>query len=171
VRSLPRKSGGAAAKRRPNILTIGYEGATLEAFLQALAAARVTRVVDVRELANSRRKGFSKTALAAALREAGIGYQHERALGTPRPLRQRVRATGDLQEFFAAFRRHLAGQGPLLDQLARTLMGPVALLCYERDPSHCHRSVVAAALARRVDAPVRHLAVDLPEPGRRSTRR
>jgi uncharacterized protein DUF488 len=82
-----------------------------------------------------------------------------------------VRATGDLQGFFAAFRKHLARQGPLLDQLARTLTGSVALLCYERDPSRCHRSVVAAALARRVGAPVRHLAVALPEQSSRSTRR
>ena len=73
-------------------MTIGYEGAALEDFLAALTEAGVRRLLDIRELPNSRRRGISKSALSAALREAGIEYFHERALGSPPEMRQRLRA-------------------------------------------------------------------------------
>jgi len=65
-----------------SLTTIGYEGVSVEAFIGTLARARVTLLLDVRELPSSRRKGFSKTPLSEALREVGIEYRHERALGT-----------------------------------------------------------------------------------------
>ncbi|MBX6745513.1 MAG: DUF488 domain-containing protein, partial [Acetobacteraceae bacterium] len=65
------------------LFTIGYEQATPATLIEALRTAGVRTLVDVRALANSRRPGFSKRALAAALEEAGIGYEHLRALGTP----------------------------------------------------------------------------------------
>ena len=65
------------------VFTIGYEDATPDRVRAALRAAGVATVVDVRALANSRRPGFAKRALSAALAEAGIGYRHLPALGTP----------------------------------------------------------------------------------------
>lgn len=146
------------------LTTIGYEGASLQAFLATLKAAGVTLLLDVRELPISRRKGFSKTPLSQALARIGIDYQHERALGAPRPVRHRLREDGDFKRYFADFREYLATQEPLLDQLARTLTGCVALLCFERNPAECHRSVVAAALARRISGAVAHLSVPPHEP-------
>ena len=74
------------------IFTIGYEGATMGEFLSALQEARVGQVIDVRAVPNSRRPGFSKTPLRNALAEAGIGYVHLRALGTPAAGRAAARA-------------------------------------------------------------------------------
>jgi uncharacterized protein (DUF488 family) len=148
-------------KGRLAVFTIGYEGISLPAFLETLSAAHVTRLLDVRELPISRRKGFSKTALSTALAIAGIAYQHERALGSPRHIRHRLRDDGNFTRYFADFREYLATQRPLLDTLAATLNGSVALLCYERDPSECHRSVVAKALAKRAKTPAQHLTVPL----------
>jgi len=65
------------------IFTIGYESATVPEFLEALRAAGVEQVIDVRAVPNSRRPGFSKTPLRNALAEAGMDYVHLRALGTP----------------------------------------------------------------------------------------
>lgn len=135
---------------RPALTTIGYEGASLPAFLAALQAAGVTLLLDVRELPLSRRKGFSKTPLANAVSRIGIQYRHERALGVPRHLRRRLREDSDLERYFADFRQYLAAQERLLDQLARTLTGRVALFCFERNPAQCHRSIVAAALGKRL---------------------
>ena len=143
-------------RRRLQILTIGYEGASLDDFLSTLKAAGVQQLLDIRELPISRRKGFSKSALSAALTEAGIEYSHERALGSPREIRYRLREDGDLARFFSDFREYL-------DTLARTTTGAVALLCYERNHAECHRSVVAEALARRAQSTVRHLTVPLPD--------
>jgi uncharacterized protein (DUF488 family) len=146
-------------RRALRILTIGYEGASVEDFLATLKAAGVQRLLDIRELPISRRKGFSKNALSAAVREAGIEYSHERSLGSPRHIRHRLREDGDLARFFRDFREYLATQRTLLDTLARTTAGTLALLCYERNHAECHRSVVADALASRAQSTIRHLIV------------
>jgi uncharacterized protein (DUF488 family) len=148
-------------KPRLHVLTVGYEAVTLPDFVETLSAARVTRLLDVRELPISRRKGFSKTALSTALAAVGIAYQHERALGSPRHIRHRLRDDGNFTRYFADFREYLATQRSLLDDLAAGLDGSVALLCYERNPTECHRSVVAAALAKRAKTTVEHLTVPL----------
>jgi uncharacterized protein (DUF488 family) len=146
---------------RLSVLTVGYEGVALPDFVAMLKTAQVTRVVDVRELPISRRKGFSKTSLSTALASAGIAYQHERALGSPRHIRHRLRDDGNFTRYFTDFHEYLATQRPLLDTLAAELDGSVALLCYERNPAECHRSVVATALAKRAKTTVEHLTVPL----------
>ena len=145
----------------PRILTIGYEGVSIDRFVQTLKAGGVTQLLDVRELPLSRRKGFSKRALAASLTRAGIDYRHERALGAPRHIRHRLRVDGNLEGYFIDFREYLATQHRVLNTMARTIKGAVALMCYERNPAECHRSVVAAALAKRLNSTVEHLSVPL----------
>ena len=107
------------------------------------------RLVDVRELPNSRRRGFSKKALASALADGGIAYVHARALGNPH--RDLYRA-GRLAEGEAAYRAHLtAPEGQeTLAYLHATLDTPTCLLCLEASPEHCHRRLVAEALRDRV---------------------
>src|SRR4051794_32876179 len=74
------------------IFTIGYEGATVAEFIAALEHAGVRQIIDVRALPLSRRPGFSKSPLRAALAEAGIDYVHLKALGTPSAGRTAARA-------------------------------------------------------------------------------
>ncbi|HEX3845202.1 MAG TPA: DUF488 domain-containing protein [Steroidobacteraceae bacterium] len=147
--------------RLSGLATVGYERVSLPAFLDTLKAAGVTLLLDVRELPISRRKGFSKGSLSRALSKAGIHYRHERALGAPRRIRHRLREDGDLKRYFADFRAYLKTQDKLLDTLAGSLSGCVALLCFERNPAECHRSLVAAALARRTRRAVEHLQIPL----------
>jgi uncharacterized protein (DUF488 family) len=153
-----------------NVMTIGYEGAALEDFLSTLKRAHVGLLLDVREIALSRRKGFSKTALSEALAAAGIDYRHERALGSPKEIRHQLRADGNYSRYFRDFREYLASQRKLLESLAEELSGGVALLCYERNPAECHRSVVAQALATRAKTSVRHLEVAHHGPTRSAAR-
>ena len=135
------------------IFTIGYEQARIDDVVGALKAAGVTRLLDVRAVAASRRPGFSKTALAGALREAGIAYEHLRALGTPKEGREAARR-GDM----AALKRVYAGQLELPEAQAQAAMlmdraagEPTALLCYERDAAACHRSLLLASVAPNAD--------------------
>ncbi|PLK26111.1 DUF488 family protein [Novosphingobium sp. TH158] len=133
---------------RPTIWTIGYEQTTMADFIAALSAAGVRIVADVRAIAASRRPGFSKTALAANLAEAGIGYRHFRALGTPAAGREAARA-GRLQDLKRIYASQLElpealAQGAALGDLAAEQ--PTALLCYERDPSCCHRTLLRKAV-------------------------
>jgi uncharacterized protein (DUF488 family) len=131
------------------IFTIGYEGATVAEFLAALQKAGVERIIDVRAVPNSRRPGFSKTPLRNALAEAGIDYVHLRALGTPADGRAAARAgrKDELKRIYAGqleLPEAIAESGKMLD-LSREK--PSALLCYERDPAACHRTLLLEAVA------------------------
>ncbi len=90
------------------LATIGYEDASIEAFLATLKAARVTTVLAVREVAGSRRPGFAKTALRQDVANVGIGYRHEPELGSPRELRHQLRNDGKYGRFFRKFDHYLA---------------------------------------------------------------
>lgn len=146
----------------PMLTTIGYEKAELNNFIATLQAASVECVIDVRELPLSRKRGFSKTALREALRGAGIRYVHLKALGDPKPGRDAARA-GRFDEFSAIYRKHLAtpeAQGALVQAGDSVRAARCCLLCYERDPEHCHRKVVAESLSHAYNADVLHLFVD-----------
>lgn len=139
------------------IFTIGYEAATMSDFIAALAGAGVERVIDVRALPLSRRPGFSKTPLRGALAEAGIEYVHLRALGTPASGREAARKGRlvELEHIYASqleLPEAIAEGARMLDLAAEK---PSALLCYERQPAGCHRSLLLAAVAP--DADVHHL--------------
>ena len=141
------------------IMTIGYEGASIEDFVATLQAAKVSLLLDVREIPVSRRKGFSKKALAQHVEDAGIRYRHERDLGSPKSIRQQLHSDGDYVTYFKSFTKYLESQQPLLKTLASELHGNIVLVCYERDPATCHRSVVARQLENLTGLKVKHLGV------------
>jgi uncharacterized protein (DUF488 family) len=139
----------------PAVATIGYEGATPDRLVAALKQAGIATLVDVRAIANSRRPGFAKRALSAAMAEGGIGYLHLPALGTPASGRQAARS-GKPEVMRRIFAAHLAGTEPqaaLAELKDRALREPVCLLCLEADPANCHRTLVAEA----IELPDRHL--------------
>lgn len=130
------------------IFTIGYEGATQAELVAALTQAGVSLLADIRAVPLSRRPGFSKNILAAGLREAGIDYVGLKALGTPALGREAARR-GD----HATLARVYAGQLQLPEAMAegarlRDLAAgqPTALLCFEREPAGCHRSLLIDAI-------------------------
>lgn len=129
------------------IYTIGYEGATQDEVIAALRDAGVRRVIDVRQLPLSRRPGFSKASLRAALAEAGIDYVHLKALGTPKPGRDAAKK-GDRATLEAVYAGQLElpeAQVEAARMRALAAEMPSALLCFERDPRVCHRTLLLAA--------------------------
>lgn len=132
------------------LFSAGYEGRVIDEFIDMLRAHGVAHLIDVRERPLSRKPDFSKRRLAAHLAAAGLAYTHIVELGTPKPLRDEVRRSHDYAAFFARMGDLLAEQGPALDRaLAIATAEPAALLCFEADPATCHRTPVAAAMARR----------------------
>ena len=131
------------------LFTIGYEGKTVEELLDRLQESGVALLIDVRAVAASRRPGFSKTALAGALKDRGIDYLHLRPLGTPKAGREAARK-GRIAEMRAIFDEQLAtpeAELALAQAEAAASERPSALLCFEADAAHCHRTIVAERMA------------------------
>ena len=131
------------------LFTIGYEATTMGEFLGALQEAGVERVIDVRAVPNSRRPGFSKTPLRNALADAGIDYVHLRALGTPAAGREAARKGrhAELQRIYDGQLELPEAMAEGAQMLALAAEKPSALLCYEREPGCCHRTLLWQAFA------------------------
>lgn len=132
--------------------TVGYQGfRDVDAFAAHLRDADVSFVLDVREIPWSRRRGFAKTALSAALAAAGIDYVHDRRLGNPRPIRERFWA-GDVAAGRKLYREHLLAEqtSAVIDLVELLDQRPICLLCLEHDRCDCHRDVIANVAAERL---------------------
>lgn len=130
------------------IWTIGYERVGVPDFVAALKAAKIKTLIDVREVANSRRAGFSKKALAASLDEAGIAYIHMKPLGTPKAGREAARK-GDTKTMTRIFEAKMAepeSQMALAETAELAGKGRTCLMCLEHDWRECHRTIVAKHL-------------------------
>ena len=147
--------------RKAKLFTIGYEQTPPKAVLDELEQAGVKLLVDVRAVTSSRRPGFSKNQLAAGLDERGIGYLHLQALGTPREGRLAARS-GKFELLHRIFSKHLKTPQAKeeLDELSALVKkaGPICLLCYERDHTHCHRQWIAEIIEERNGVSVENLA-------------
>ena len=142
------------------IVSVGYEGRTIEDFVAALQEQGVRTVADVRLNAISRKAGFSKSRLRDALASAGIDYRHLRSLGNAKENRQPF-WTGRVEEGRRVFREAL--QAPeaeaALHELAEMAADHVvAVLCFEADAEMCHRQVVIDQVVDARGIPVATMA-------------
>lgn len=147
------------------VFTVGYEGTDIDRFIRTLKAVGIKRLADVRAVAVSRKAGFSKTKLASRLAEAGIEYAHFVALGDPKPGREAARA-GEYERFRSIYRAHIETQVAkisLRDLAGFVRPAPTCLLCFERDPETCHRTIVARELFEETGFEIFNLFADDPE--------
>jgi uncharacterized protein (DUF488 family) len=147
------KSGSALAT---TFFTAGYEQSEPGEFLRRLQNHSVEMIVDVRDMPLSRKRGFSKNPLQALLAEVDIEYLHVKALGAPKELRDRLHNTGSWWEYVKAYEQVLKKQTAEVDSLIKLAREKrIALLCFERNPAECHRSLVAREMEQRAkDSPV-----------------
>jgi uncharacterized protein (DUF488 family) len=132
---------------RPQLFTAGYEGFAQEDFLWKIKLHGVQVVVDVRQNPVSRNRGFTQSRLRTFLEENGIEYVHIQELGVPDRLRKELRAGKSLRAYFHDYGIYLRTQAEAIEGLA-SLAGKkiCCLLCLERKPEECHRSVLATVL-------------------------
>jgi uncharacterized protein (DUF488 family) len=122
------------------VFTIGYEGRNIDDFIIHLKNFRITRLIDVRELPLSRKRGFSKSTLAARLESENIQYVHIRSLGSPADVRHRLKGDHDYVRFFEAIDHYLDENEPSLLEAYRLIKdGLSCIMCFERKPEMCHR--------------------------------
>jgi uncharacterized protein (DUF488 family) len=146
---------------RIELMTIGYEGASISDFIATLKLADVRTLIDVRELPLSRKRGFSKNALHTALTGVAINFLHLKSLGDPKPGRDAARA-GDMDTFRRIFESHLQsrqGRDGIEEAISVVIEGGACLLCFERCHTECHRSIVAEEIARQTRISLRHIGV------------
>src|SRR6516165_2659981 len=141
------------------LFTIGYEKALLKDVLATLSTAGVATLLDVRDRPISRRPGFSKRRLAAAIEDAGMHYVHLAALGTP-PEGRLANRRREWERFWGIVEEKLARPEAELDLLQAAAIAEAArscLLCYEANWQVCHRRRIAEILAERHGFGIRHL--------------
>jgi hypothetical protein len=142
----------AKPKRQPaGIVTIGYEGRSIESYLNELLRNGATLLCDVRRNPLSRKYGFSKSTLTHACERVGIRYEHLPELGIAPEKRHEAHTEADYDALFAEYEREsLPLQRATLEKIRRwvTAGERVALTCFEREPQRCHRHCVAEALER-----------------------
>lgn len=143
----------------PGLIGVGYQGRTIGALIDELRAAGVTLLVDVRLNAISRKPGLSKRALGEALATAGIAYLHRPELGNPRDNRPGFGGSPhDVDAARARYARRLAQPAAIaaVDALVEEAQRvTVAVLCFESDPTRCHRFVLLqTARMRAAGVPV-----------------
>lgn len=143
------------------ITTIGYEKSHLSDFIRTLEVSEVGILVDIRDRAQSRVRGFSKSALSEAVEAAGMKYYHFKALGDPKEGRDAARS-GNFELFRKIFSEVMESDEAknalsIVKELA--VNNKICLMCYERDQRHCHRKIVASHLEEMLDVKAQHLGV------------
>jgi len=140
----PRKTLQRESLTAFTFFTVGYEQSDPQTFLKRLRLHQITLIVDVRQMPLSRKRGFSKNQLRELLVEEGIDYLHLKTLGAPKEIRDRLRQNGSWYEYVRGYEKVLAERTndiETLNNLAREYR--ICLLCFERNPEECHRSLVA----------------------------
>ena len=142
-------------ERAVDLYTIGYEGLSFWSFVRYLRDHNVTTVVDIREKPISRKKGFSKSELGQGLASNHIKYIHLQALGTPKHLRDELNKTKDYSKFFKSYDHLLGTKTKYIDEIIKIMIHKrVALVCFEKDASKCHRNAVAQKIRGTSSRPV-----------------
>jgi uncharacterized protein (DUF488 family) len=146
------------------LFTLGYEKRTINEFIEILDEAKVDVLIDVRDVPWSHKRDFAKSKLDAHLAEAGIRYVHAGFAGNPKRLRAQG---GTSEELLRIYERHLDEHPEIVERfrdLVLELDGEgrrVCIMCFERDPRDCHRSILAARWkGRRRALRVEHLGTD-----------
>lgn len=141
--------------------TIGYEQAELADFINTLVISKIDILVDVRDRAQSRKRGFSKTALSEALHNAGISYLHLKQLGDPKEGRNAARS-GNWKKFdkiYTAVLKTEIAQSAIKEIIDLSKNSNACLLCYERDHKTCHRKYISDEIDLRTSTKTKHLGV------------
>jgi len=144
----------------PLIRTIGHSTRPVHDLIEMLRAHSVTRLIDVRTIPKSRHNPqYNSDALAAALRNAGIAYEHRKALGGLRHARKDSINTGWRNQSFRGYADYMQTaefRGALASLQETAAQDPVAIMCAEAVPWRCHRSLIADALTAH-GYPVEHI--------------
>jgi len=132
------------------LFTIGYEGMNLDGFIGQLKKFAIDCLIDVREIPISRKRGFSKSELAQRLGQENIDYLHLKQLGSPKPIRQKLKINRDYSTFFKKMDIYLANKKEAIENAySYVIDNTCCLMCFESFAERCHRKIVARKIRER----------------------
>ncbi|MES0489580.1 MAG: DUF488 family protein [Leptospirales bacterium] len=164
-RILGEKSSGMMPKESPaktnaEFFTMGYEGITVDQYLNNIVQQEISAVIDVRKNPISMKYGFSKTQLSKMLGNIGVNYQHMPDLGIESASRQDLSSFGKYQQLFDEYEQStLNYQHKAINAIAESYYENkrVMLTCFEKDYNYCHRSRVSNAIEKKLGIETKHL--------------
>jgi len=131
------------------LFTVGYEGIDIDNFIIHLKDNAIDCILDVREIPLSRKRGFSKTALSERLTQENIHYVHFRELGSPKPIREKLKANHDYSVFFKKMDKYLNNKIETIENAYQYVMNNTCcLMCFEHLAATCHRKIVARKIKK-----------------------
>ena len=141
-------------KKTEQLFTVGYEGKSLESFINLLIKNDVHLLCDVRKNPLSRKFGFSKSKLQHVLETIGIKYIHIPEVGIDSEKRANLKTQSDYDELFKVYKANIPSISSYIDTIAELLKkdGRVVLMCYEEDPESCHRHLIRDYLVQNYGA-------------------
>jgi len=132
------------------LFTVGYEGVDIDSFIIYLKDNSIDCLLDVREIPLSRKRGFSKTALSERLNQENISYVHFRELGSPKPIREKLKANHDYSVFFKRFDKYINDKTETIENAYNYVKkNTCCLMCFEHLAATCHRKIVARKIKER----------------------
>lgn len=151
-----------AQRANPALMTLGYEGISIEKYIYQLITNGVKVLCDVRKNAYSQKYGFMKETLKKACEAVGIIYIHVPQLGIESDKRKSLSTQADYDALFDEFeqttlvenRQYLFWLKDLVEKYRR-----VCLLCFERDPRQCHRTRVAKAVVSLPEVKFKYMPI------------
>jgi len=144
---------------KPAVFTAGYEGLSIDGFLNLLIVSGIKRLIDVRNNPIARRYGFHKSTLQRLTDRLEIDYVHLPELGIRSEDRQSLVDQDDYDTLFDRYEKTiLKDERESIQQVGRLVTElPSVLVCMESEPKCCHRSRLAAAVSKEIKLPIRHL--------------
>lgn len=149
-----KKSGTTSERTNPVLFTIGYEGRSIEEFINTLIFNNISALCDVRKNPLSRKFGFSNRNLAHILPQIGIKYYSITGLGIDSEKRNDLETKEDYICLFSDYAGTLNRRTVFLDEVYKLykMHNRIALMCYEKDPQMCHRHVIRDYMVEKDDS-------------------
>lgn len=147
----PDKRKAIPAKAEPAVYTCGYQGMSIDSFLNSLLKRGISRIIDVRSNPVSRQYGYHKKTFSLLADYVGIEYLHYPQVGIPKHLRSDLNTKEDYEKLFDLYEAEvLPKQRSNICALADVMADkPSVLVCFEHDHEFCHRSRLAQAVAQK----------------------
>jgi uncharacterized protein (DUF488 family) len=146
-------------EKSPCFFTIGYEGKTIDEYLNQIIKENIYLIIDVRKNPVSMKYGFSKKFLFKTLPESNIQYIHMPELGIETEKRKNLNSIEDYKKLFIEYEKEISNRPVLIEKIIKLYQNKkrIGLTCFEKEYIHCHRSIISKKIEYNYGIKVSHI--------------